>query len=61
MRCWVSETSFAMLPVFLHCKLEHLDCPLEALCIGGTVVSAIQLHEAWTVLITLQVDVSDYE
>jgi hypothetical protein len=61
MSCFVSETSFARLLVFCHCELEHLDCPLELQHVGGTIISATQFYKAWTVLIALKVDVSDYK
>jgi hypothetical protein len=46
MSCWVSERSFAKLSVFLHYKLEYLDCPLELQHVGGTIISAIQFYKA---------------
>jgi hypothetical protein len=57
----VSERSLARLSVFLHYKLEHLDCPLELQHVGGTIISAIHFYKAWTVLIALEVDVSGYK
>jgi hypothetical protein len=61
MSCFVSERSLATFSVFRHCELEHLDCPLELQHVGGTIISAIQFYKAWTVLIALEVDVSDYK
>jgi hypothetical protein len=61
MSCFVSERSLATFLVFPHCKLEHLDCPLELQHVGGTIISAIQFYKAWTVLIALKVDISDYK
>jgi hypothetical protein len=57
----MSERSLARLSVFLHYKLEHLDCPLELQHVGGTIISAIHFYKAWTVLIALEVDVSGYK
>jgi hypothetical protein len=50
---WVSERWLATFSVFLHYKLEYLDCPLELRHVGGTIISAIQFYKAWIVLITL--------
>jgi hypothetical protein len=61
MSCFVSETSLATFLVFRHCKLEHLDCPLELDHVGGTIIFAIHFYKAWTVLIALEVDVSGYK
>ena len=61
MSCFVSERSLAMFLVFRNCELEHLDCPLELQHVGGTIISAIQFYKAWIVLVTLEVDISDYE
>jgi hypothetical protein len=61
MSCYVSETSLATFLVFRHCELEHLDCPLELDHVGGTIISASQFYKAWTVLIALEVDISDHK
>jgi hypothetical protein len=57
----VSERSLATFYVFLDYELEYLDCPLELRHLGGAIISAIQFYKAWTSLIALQLDVSDYK
>jgi hypothetical protein len=51
----------AKLLVFLHCKLEHLDCPWDLRHLVGAIISMIQFYKAWTALITPQVDVSEHK
>jgi hypothetical protein len=58
---WAASCLSSTFLVFLHCKLECLDCPLELRHVGGTIISAIQFYEAWRVLIALEDDISDYE
>jgi hypothetical protein len=41
--------------VFFHLELERLNCSLDQRHLGGTIVSAIQLHKAWTAFVALEV------
>jgi hypothetical protein len=59
MRRSASETSSAMLSVFLHCKLKCLNCPSDPHHPVGAILTAIKFHKGRNGFIAMKADVSE--